>query len=104
MTESDPAPVGAPPTADELYIAFQPIVNFARRNVCGYEALLLCRTPTPRTPVEVINGAIATGGMGRMGRHLRALSVRGCPRTALFLNLHPSEFNEGWLVRPDDAM
>ncbi|HYV19759.1 MAG TPA: EAL domain-containing protein [Verrucomicrobiae bacterium] len=108
MTESDSTTPGATaggiPSADELYIAFQPIVNFERRDVFGYEALLRCRTPTPRHAVELINDAIAAGGMGQMGRHLRALAVRGCPRTALFLNLHPSEFNEGWLVRPDDAM
>jgi EAL domain-containing protein (putative c-di-GMP-specific phosphodiesterase class I) len=42
--------------------------------------------------------------MGEMGRELRAMAVQSCPRTALFLNLHPSEFNEGWLVRPDDAI
>ncbi|HEV8201185.1 MAG TPA: EAL domain-containing protein [Candidatus Polarisedimenticolia bacterium] len=102
---SDPGPVeAAPVAARELYVAFQPIVNFQRREIFGYEALLRCRSETNTHAVQVIQEAIAAGTWGQMGRELRDMAVRGCPRTALFLNLHPSEFNEGWLVRPDDAM
>ena len=102
---SDPATVDeAPPAARELYVAFQPIVNFERRTIFGYEALLRCRSETKTHAVQVIQEAIAAGSWGQMGRDLREMAVRGSPRAALFLNLHPSEFNEGWLVRPDDAM
>jgi EAL domain-containing protein (putative c-di-GMP-specific phosphodiesterase class I) len=88
----------------DLYVAFQPIVDLRRREVFGHEALVRCRSATPKDALQVIREALAAGRMGEMGRDLRALAVHGCPRTALFLNLHPSEFNEGWLVRPDDAM
>jgi EAL domain-containing protein (putative c-di-GMP-specific phosphodiesterase class I) len=102
---SDPEPVeAAPAAARELYVAFQPIVNFQRREIFGYEALLRCKSETKAHAVQIIQEAIAAGTWGQIGRELREMAVRGCPRTALFLNLHPSEFNEGWLVRPDDAM
>lgn len=41
--------------------------------------------------------------MGQLGRALRRMAVERCSKYALFLNLHPDEFDEGWLVRPDDA-
>jgi EAL domain-containing protein (putative c-di-GMP-specific phosphodiesterase class I) len=91
-------------SAGQLSIAFQPIVDFERRDVFGYEALARCSSPVFEGPLELINEALATGCMGELGSVLRAMAVRSCPPTGLFLNLHPSEFNEGWLVRPDDAM
>jgi EAL domain-containing protein (putative c-di-GMP-specific phosphodiesterase class I) len=99
-----PDPTEAAAAGDDLYVAFQPIVDFQRREVFGYEALVRCKSSTTRHAIDVIREAIAAGGMGRMGRDLRALAVSGCPRAALFLNLHPSEFNEGYLVRPDDQI
>ena len=41
--------------------------------------------------------------MGQLGRALRRMAVENCSDHALFLNLHPDEFDEPWLVRPDDA-
>jgi EAL domain-containing protein (putative c-di-GMP-specific phosphodiesterase class I) len=42
--------------------------------------------------------------MGRLGRRVRELALDACPAHPLFLNIHPSELNEGWLVRPDDPI
>ena len=90
--------------AGDLYVALQPIVDFERREIFGYEALARCRSATFQAALDVIKEALATRCMGELGRELRAMAVQSCPRTALFLNLHPSEFNEGWLVRPDDPI
>jgi EAL domain-containing protein (putative c-di-GMP-specific phosphodiesterase class I) len=52
----------------------------------------------------LLEAAIANEFMGELGRGLRALAVEACPNTPLFLNINPAEFDEGWLVRPDDAI
>ena len=90
--------------AGQLYVAFQPIVDFERREVFGYEALARCKGTIFKDALALIDEAIATGCMGELGRELRTMAVRSGPRMGLFLNLHPNEFNEGWLVRPDDPM
>ena len=91
-------------SAGDLYVAFQPIVDLERREIFGYEALARCKSGVFKEALALIKEALATACMGELGRELRTMGVHGCPRSALFLNLHPSEFNEGWLVRPDDAM
>lgn len=90
--------------ADELYIALQPIVDLVRHRVFAHEALLRSRAPGFDTPVPFLQEAVKTGKMGMLGRRLRAMSAVACPTTPLFLNVHPSEFDEGFLVRPDDAI
>ena len=90
--------------ADELYIALQPIVDLVRNRVFANEALLRSRSPHFTNPVPFLQEAVRTGKMGMLGRHLRAMAVTACPATPLFVNVHPSEFDEGWLVRPDDAI
>jgi len=96
--------LGETVSAGHLFVAFQPIVDLERREVFGYEALARCKSAIFKEALALIKEALAAKCMGELGRELRAMSVRSCPRTALFLNIHPSEFNEGWLVRPDDAM
>ena len=82
--------------AGEVYVAFQPIVNFERRDIFGYEALARSRSVDFKDAHAVIHEALESGCIGELGRELRAMAVHSGPRTALFLNLHPSEFNEGY--------
>ncbi len=89
---------------DELYIVLQPIVDLVRNRVFGYEALLRSRSTDFTTPVPFLQEAVRAGDMGMLGRRLRAMSAAACPETPMFLNVHPSEFGEGFLVRPDDAI
>ena len=96
--------IGEALAAGDLYVALQPIVNFETHDTFGHEALARCKSPLFKDPIALINEALASGCMGELGRALRTMAVRACPGTALFLNLHPAEFNEGWLVRPDDAI
>ena len=88
----------------EFYIAFQPVVDLSSFRVFGYEGLARSHAADFPTPAQIIPGAIEDSFMGELGRALRQLAVKGCPDYPLFLNIHPAEFDEAWLVRPDDPM
>ncbi len=90
--------------AGEVYIAFQPIVDLANARTFGYEALARSTSPEYPGPPHLLAAAIKSAFIGQLGRELRRLAVENCPDYPLFLNVHPDEFNEGWLVRPDDAL
>jgi EAL domain-containing protein (putative c-di-GMP-specific phosphodiesterase class I) len=90
--------------ANELYVALQPIVDVARTKVFAHEALLRSSASWFTGPLPIIEEAVRTDLMGMLGRRLRQMSVRACPATPLFLNVHPSEFDHGYLVRPDDPI
>lgn len=87
-----------------VYMAFQPIIDLRKKRVFGYEALVRSRIEGLDTPLELIGAACGDGSMGRVGRSLRRLAIEGCASFPLFLNLHPAEFAQPWLVRPDDAV
>lgn len=90
--------------AGRLYVALQPIVDLATRRVFAYEALARSRSPIFKDPPSLLKAAIENDCLGELGRSLREMAVIACPNSHLFLNLHPSEFDEGWLVRPDDPI
>jgi EAL domain-containing protein (putative c-di-GMP-specific phosphodiesterase class I) len=89
---------------DQLFVAMQPVVDLVNRRVFAHEALLRSRTPELKGPLTIIESAIANDFMGTLGRALRDMAVLACPETPLFLNVNPAEFDEGWLVRPDDPI
>jgi EAL domain-containing protein (putative c-di-GMP-specific phosphodiesterase class I) len=82
----------------------QPVVDLGERRVFAYEALLRSRNPELKTAPTMIEAAIANNFMGTLGRELRSIAARACPNTPLFLNVNPAEFDEGFLVRPDDPI
>ncbi len=90
--------------ADELYIAYQPVVDLIRKEVFAYEALVRSHAEEFPNPFVLIEAAVEQRAMGKLGRHLRRLAVDGCSMHRLFLNVHPDEFSEPWLVRPDDSI
>jgi EAL domain-containing protein (putative c-di-GMP-specific phosphodiesterase class I) len=87
-----------------LYIAYQPLVDLKTHKVFAYEGLVRSTTPEFPDAGTIIRAAVAAKFMGELGRALRRLAIRGCPDFPLFLNVHPDEFDEGWLVRPDDSI
>ncbi len=89
---------------NQLRAVFQPIVDMTTGRVFAYEALARTTAPDVKSPPEMFEIAIAEGMCGRLGRRLRELSVEGCPDIPLFLNVHPNEFAERWLVQPDDPI
>ena len=88
----------------KVYIAFQPVIDLERKRVFGYEALVRSELEGLTRPLDLIGAACGDGSMGKVGRGLRRLAVEGCRSHPLFLNLHPAEFAQPWLVRPDDAI
>jgi EAL domain-containing protein (putative c-di-GMP-specific phosphodiesterase class I) len=87
----------------DLSAVFQPIVDMETGLVFAYEALVRCRVRN-LTPTALFEHAIAAGTVGRLGRMIREIAVPLCDGAPLFLNLHPSELAEQWLVRPDDPI
>jgi len=91
-------------TAEDLSVVFQPIVSLADGSVFAQEALLRCARPEFRGPEPLLAEAVAQGAIGRIGRMIREVATGLCRDTAIFLNVHPAELNEAWLVRPDDPI
>jgi len=86
---------------DDFSTVFQPVVRLDDGGLFGYEALVRC----PRlSPNGLFAQAAASHSAGRLGRMIREIAVSLCSGTPLFVNLHPSELEEGWLVRPDDPI
>lgn len=88
----------------DMKVVFQPVLDLGSGHVFAYEALVRTgNEPRPEPPV-LIGEAVRRGCVGALGRVIRRLAVDGCQDHNLFINVHPSEFNEGWLVRPDDPI
>nr|HEX4313947.1 EAL domain-containing protein [Kofleriaceae bacterium] len=85
-----------------LKIVYQPVVELRSRRIFAYEALV--RSPAYKSPLDLFADAVAARATGELGRVLRQLSVDSCPDFPLFLNVHPSELNERWIVQPDDPV
>jgi EAL domain-containing protein (putative c-di-GMP-specific phosphodiesterase class I) len=90
--------------ANQFYIAVQPIVDLKKREIFGYEGLLRSHAPEWKNPLQVLKAAQEEHCLGELGRACREMATKSCPTYNVFLNLHPSEFDEGFLVRPDDPI
>jgi EAL domain-containing protein (putative c-di-GMP-specific phosphodiesterase class I) len=88
----------------DLFVVYQPLVDLRSQKVFAYEALARTRAPEFKGPLELFAAAVAESCTGELGRVLRRLSLDGCATHPLFLNLHPAELNEGYVVQPDDPI
>jgi EAL domain-containing protein (putative c-di-GMP-specific phosphodiesterase class I) len=88
----------------DLSVVFQPIVSLRTMRPFAYEALVRSNSPHWSGPPNLFDEAIRTRFVGALGRAIRELAVLGCADTPLFLNVHPNEFDESWLVQPDDPI
>ncbi len=91
-------------TPKDLSIVFQPIVDLATGLPFAYEALVRCSRPQYSSPPVLFERATELGCAGRLGRMVRELAIPVSAGTPLFVNIHPQELHEGWLVRPDDPI
>ncbi len=85
-------------------VVFQPIADIRRQRLMAYEALARPRSKIFSSTPEMFEVAIQAGRIAELGRMHREQAVRRCSGYSLFLNIHPHEFDYGWLVRPDDPM
>ena len=83
---------------------FQPLVDLRTREIFAYEALARCSMEVFRSPPVLFDAAVKLGRVGELGRYLRQTAVDACTNYPLFLNVHPHEFNEGWLIQPNDPI
>ena len=83
---------------------FQPLVDLRTQKVFAYESLARTKAPEFEGPMQLFAAAVAENVTGELGRLLRAMSLEGCATHPLFLNVHPAELNERWVVQPDDPI
>ncbi|MCX5747379.1 MAG: EAL domain-containing protein [Proteobacteria bacterium] len=88
----------------EVRIVYQPVVDLRSGSTFAYEALVRSSAPEFTSPPLLFDAAVKYGCTGELGRLLRKLSVENCPDDRLFINIHPAELDEGYLVRPDDPL
>jgi EAL domain-containing protein (putative c-di-GMP-specific phosphodiesterase class I) len=89
---------------DDLRVVFQPIVDLTTGETFAYEALVRCQIPRYASPTVLFERASKLGCAGRLGRMIREIAIPLASGHPLFINIHPHELNEGWLVRPDDPI
>jgi len=100
----DPDRVPAVLAVGELKVVYQPIVDLRRRTIFAYESLVRSTSPYFQGPPALFTEAIRSRYCGALGRAVRELTVESAPPYPLFVNIHPNEFDEGWLVQPDDPI
>ena len=89
---------------EDLSIVFQPIVGMQNGDLFAYEALVRCTRGEFSSPPVLFERAVSAGCVGRLGRMIREIAVPLANGLPLFLNVHPLELQEPWLVRPDDPI
>jgi EAL domain-containing protein (putative c-di-GMP-specific phosphodiesterase class I) len=90
-------------TPADLSAVFQPIVSLAGGSLFAYEALVRCRV-AHLPPTALFERAAALRSAGRLGRMMREIAVPLCNGIPLFVNVHPTELEQGWLQRADDPI
>ncbi len=88
----------------QLGVAYQPIVAAHSGKLFAYEALARCRLPELASPQTLFQRAVQEHACGRLGRLIREEALSLELPVPLFLNIHPDELVERWLVRPDDPI
>jgi len=89
---------------DDLSVVFQPIVELSGGKLFAYEALVRCGLAELRNPMLLFERAVELGCAGRLGRMIREIAVPLSAGKPVFLNVHPQELHEAWIVRPDDPV
>ena len=90
--------------ACDLDVVFQPIVSVDGGSLYALEALCRCKWPEFRNPQLLFEQAVVERCCGQLGRSVRDVAFERVQNTPLFINLHPHELSEHWLVRPDDPV
>lgn len=88
----------------DLSVVYQPIVSLSTMEPFAYEALVRSNSPHWVSPPKLFDEAIKSRCVGALGRAIRELATTHCTEMPLFLNVHPNEFDESWLVQPDDPI
>jgi EAL domain-containing protein (putative c-di-GMP-specific phosphodiesterase class I) len=90
--------------AEDLAVVFQPIVDVRSGRAYANEALVRCKIADYANPVVLFEQAVLHKCSGRLGRMIREISIPLSSGSRTFVNIHPNELSERWLVRPDDPI
>lgn len=88
----------------DMDVAFQPIVDLATGITFAHEALARCKSPRFRSPVTLFEQAEKEDACGRLGRTLRNVLFEQCSTLRVFVNVHPQELSQRWIVQPTDPL
>ena len=91
-------------TGNDINMVFQPIVDVTTGLLFAHEALVRCKLPQYASPQFLFLAAEKERACGHLGRVIRQQTFERCQDTALFVNVHPEELSQRWLVRPDDPL
>lgn len=95
--------VGCVPVSN-LSCVYQPIVDLQTGRPFAYEVLARCRLEGLTNPEHLFERASLDGFCGALGRTLRGLGSDRCRGIPLFLNVHPAELSERFVIQLDDPM
>jgi EAL domain-containing protein (putative c-di-GMP-specific phosphodiesterase class I) len=88
----------------EVRVVYQPVVDLRTQRVFAYEALVRSKAPEFETPMSLFAAAVDHSAAGELGRLIREMAIASCSDHPLFLNVHPAELNERYIVQPDDPI
>lgn len=88
----------------DVDVAFQPIVDLRDRSTFAHEALARCKLPHFSSPLVLFEQAAREEACGRLGRVVRNVLFEHCARKRIFINVHPQEVSQRWLVQPTDPL
>ena len=93
---------------EELFLVFQPIVRWSRREVFGFEALMRSTESSLPHPGALLDAAEALGGMRDLSRavrrHAREKLEALKPAEKMFINVHPSDLCDPNLFDPSRGL
>jgi EAL domain-containing protein (putative c-di-GMP-specific phosphodiesterase class I) len=95
--------VGCVPVA-ALSCVYQPIVELSSGRAFAYEALARCRVLGLTNPETLFKRASSEHFCGLLGRTLREIGSKGCRGVPLFLNVHPAELGDRFVIQLDDPL
>jgi EAL domain-containing protein (putative c-di-GMP-specific phosphodiesterase class I) len=91
-------------TENDLSAVFQPILSLSDGSTIAHEALARCVHPPFTSPLSLFAQAAREKACGRLGRIVRNVIFEQCERKPVFINLHPQELHQRWLVQPTDPI
>jgi EAL domain-containing protein (putative c-di-GMP-specific phosphodiesterase class I) len=86
-----------------LWMAYQPLVSYERKQVLAFEALMRSPEPTLPTPGAILQAAERLDRLHDLGRAVRAAiasTAETAPSRWVFVNLHPHDLLDDTLYDP----
>jgi EAL domain-containing protein (putative c-di-GMP-specific phosphodiesterase class I) len=90
--------------ARNVCVVYQPLVDLHTREIFAYEALVRSKSDAFDGPMSLFAAAVQHSCTGELGRIIREMAIEGCPSHPLFINVHPAELNDKFVVQPDDPL